>query len=100
MGAMVGVGQRAVASWEQGRKRPGVDTYLELATALNVDPGWLAFGIESVGGRVVDKPNPNTVPMLGTANAKERPATEVLHVPTAADIRARQEAAKKKGKKA
>ncbi len=38
--------RRNVCKWEKGRCEPSLDTVRQLAMALNVEPCWLAWGIE------------------------------------------------------
>ena len=57
LGRMVGVGQKTVATWEQGRKRPGLDTYLVLARTLGVDPAWLTWGERGEGDQPESRPD-------------------------------------------
>lgn len=44
IGAALGVTGVAVGSWEGGKKEPDLATIARLALALDVSPGWLAFG--------------------------------------------------------
>ena len=38
--------RRNVCKWEKGRCEPSLETVAQLATVLNVEPCWLAWGIE------------------------------------------------------
>jgi len=38
--------RRNVCGWEKGRCEPSLDTVRQLATVLNVEPCWLAWGID------------------------------------------------------
>jgi len=38
--------RRNVCKWEKGRCEPSLDTVRQLATVLNVEPCWLAWGID------------------------------------------------------
>jgi len=40
----LGVSRQAVASWENGRAEPSLDTIQKLAALYDVDASWLAFG--------------------------------------------------------
>lgn len=40
----LGVSRQAVASWENGRTEPSLDTIQKLAALYDVDANWLAFG--------------------------------------------------------
>lgn len=46
IGKTLGVTGAAVGTWEGGKKEPDLATIRRLAAALEVDPGWLAFGDE------------------------------------------------------
>lgn len=46
LGALIGRKQSVVGQYEAGVTEPDLTTFDALATALNVDPGWLAFGQE------------------------------------------------------
>jgi len=38
--------RRNVCKWEKGRCEPSLDTVRQLATVLNVEPCWLAWGVK------------------------------------------------------
>jgi len=38
--------RRNVCKWEKGRCEPSLDTVAQLAKVLNVEPCWLAWGVE------------------------------------------------------
>lgn len=42
--ALLGKSQQAVGGWETGAASPRLTEFKAIASALNVDPGWLAFG--------------------------------------------------------
>jgi transcriptional regulator with XRE-family HTH domain len=43
-----GISERSISYWMQGRCKPGLESIEIVARALNVSPGWLAFGEESL----------------------------------------------------
>lgn len=45
LGAQIGKPKQNVWDWETGRTQPSLDTITKLAEALNMAPGWLAFGV-------------------------------------------------------
>lgn len=38
--------RRNVCKWEKGRCEPSLDTVAQLAKVLNVEPCWLAWGVD------------------------------------------------------
>lgn len=53
LGALVGVGQTAVAAWEVGRNSPKNPTVALLSRALQTTPNWLLFGqTDGLGNKV------------------------------------------------
>lgn len=47
LGAKLGVSNKAVSKWENGRTKPGLDLFPRLSEILNVDPNVLLLGDES-----------------------------------------------------
>lgn len=70
----LGVSRPLVSAWQEAEKPPPHDRILKIAEIARVDPGWLAYGMAEFPLREVSADHPNAVPVVGTANANEKPS--------------------------
>lgn len=74
VGKIAGVSGVAVGAWEKGQSKPDLEIIPAIAEYLGVSPLWLAWGIETRPLKEVAGDHPRAVPVVGTANADEKPA--------------------------
>lgn len=58
VGKRLGVTSTTVGRWETGEKEPSLATIKRLAALFEIDPCWLAFGLDDAEGQGAVKLNP------------------------------------------